>query len=60
MMSPHENNIIDMLVFNNDRTATIYLIHVAISATLYLLRVHTEISWSHGTIRGKVRNGTSQ
>ena len=36
------------------------MIHVFISATLYLLRVHTEISWSHGTIRGNVRDGTSQ
>ena len=46
--------------YDNALTATIYLIHVAVSATLHLLRVQTEISWSHGTIRGKVRDGTSQ
>jgi hypothetical protein len=46
--------------YNNALTATIYLIHIAVSATLHLLRVQTEISWSHGTIRAKVHDGTSQ
>jgi hypothetical protein len=38
----------------------IHLNCAAIPATIYLLRVQTEISWSHSTIRGNVYNGTSQ
>ena len=42
------------------RTGTIHLIRAALSATMSLLRVRTEISWSHSTIRGNVYPGTSQ
>lgn len=38
----------------------IYLNCMTISAIMDLLRVHTEISWSHSTINDKVYNGTSQ
>jgi hypothetical protein len=38
----------------------IYLNRAAIPTTIYLLRVQTEISWSHSTIRGNVYSGTSQ